>query len=40
MVPDELKEMSSISSFKKATKEWYPRNCRLCKRYIGTIGFI
>ena len=27
MVPSELKEMSSISSFKKAIKEWYPSNC-------------
>ena len=27
MIPSELKEMSSISSFKKAIKEWCPRNC-------------
>ena len=27
MVPSELKEISSISSFKKAIKEWYPSNC-------------
>ena len=34
MVSSELKEMSSISSFKKAIKAWYPINCpcRLCKR--------
>ena len=33
MAPSELKEMSSISSFKKAIMVWYPRNClcRLCK---------
>ena len=42
MVPSELKEMSSISSFKKQIKEWHPSNCpcRLCKRYLGNIGFI
>ena len=42
MVPSELKEMSSISYFKKAIKEWYPSNCprRLCKRYLENIGFI
>ena len=42
MVPSELKEMSSISYFKKAIKEWYPNNCprRLCKRYLGNISFI
>ena len=28
MVPSELKEISSISSFKKAIKEWYPSNCQ------------
>ena len=42
MVPSELKEMSSISSFKKAIKEWYPSNLpgRLCKSYLENIGFI
>ena len=40
MVPSELQEMLSISSFKKAIKEWHPSNCpcRLCKRYLGNIG--
>ena len=34
-VPSELKAMSSISSFKKAIKEWYPGDCAssLCKTY-------
>ena len=42
MVPSELRETSSRSSFKKAIKEWYPSNCscRLCKRHLGNIGFI
>ena len=42
MVSSKLKEISSISSFKKAIKEWYPRNClcRLCKSYWGSTGFI
>ena len=34
-VPSELMAMSSISSFKKVIKEWYPSNCSssLCKTY-------
>ena len=42
MVPSESNEMSSISSFKKVIKDWYPSNCpcRLWKRYLGNIGFI
>ena len=39
MVLDELKEMSSISSFKKAIKKWYPRNCWLCKRLSRNYWF-
>ena len=40
MVPSELKEMSSISTFKIAIKEWCSRNCpcRLWKKYLGNIG--
>ena len=42
MVSSELKEMSSISYFKKAIKEWYPSNCpyTLCKKYLANIAFI
>ena len=36
LVPKEIKELSSLSAFKKAIKKWKPQNCpcRLCKKYI------
>ena len=42
LVPKELKELSSLSAFKKAIKKWKPQNCpcRLCKKYIQNLGFI
>ena len=42
MVPSKLKEISSMSCFKQAIKEWYARNCpcRLCRRYLGNIKHI
>ena len=42
MVPSDLKDIPSLSAFKKAIKEWRPVNCpcRLCKRYVGNIGFL
>ena len=42
LVPKELKELSSLSAFKKAIKNWKPKNCpcRLCKKYIQNLGFI
>ena len=42
LVPKELKELSSLSAFKKAIKKWKPQNCpsRLCKKYIQNLRFI
>ena len=42
LVPKELKELSSLSAFKKAIKKGKPQNCpcRLCKKYIQNLGFI
>ena len=42
MVPSELKKISSINTFKNAIEQWCPRNCpcRICKRYLGNIGYI
>ena len=39
LVPKELKELSSLSAFKKAIKKWKPQNCscRLCKKYIQNL---
>ena len=41
-VPDNLKSITSLSSFKKQIKKWNPENfpCRLCKTYIQHVGFI
>ena len=42
LVPSEVKEVSSINSFKKSIKDWYPSNCpcRLCKTDLANISFI
>ena len=41
LVPDRLKEVNSISSFKNEIKRWKPEisPCRLCKTYILRVGF-
>ena len=41
-VPDRLKELNSLTSFKKEIKKWIPVNCpcRLCRTYIQNLGFI
>ena len=42
LVPDRLKELKSISSFKNEIKRWQPEfcPCRLCKTYIPRVGFL
>ena len=42
LVPNKLKELSNINSFKKEIKKWKPENCpcRLCRTYIRNVGFI
>ena len=42
LVPDKLKELNSISSFKNEIKRWQPEICpsRLCKTYILRVGFL
>ena len=42
LVPEELKELLSLSAFKIAIKKWKPQNCpcRLFKKYIQNLGFI
>ena len=42
IVPNELKEETSLNAFKKLIKKWQPENCpcRLCKSYIQNPGFI
>ena len=42
IVPLEIKQSKSLIEFKNRIKQWNPINCpcRLCKVYIGQVGFI
>ena len=38
----EFKDLDTVSAFKTVIRKWKPNNysCRLCKTYIGNVGFI
>ena len=42
IVPDNIKESSSLMEFKSKIRKWEPKGCtcRLCKVYINNLGFI
>ena len=42
ILPEELKAIETLESFKKEIKKWNPENCpcRLCKVFIEKVGFI
>ena len=42
LVPNEIKAVESLASFKSATKKWKTTECpcRLCKTYIPQVGFV
>ena len=42
LLPENLKEMNSLSQFKRNIKHWICRDCpcRLCKVYIQNLGFL
>ena len=42
IIPPEIKNTSSLSSFKYNIKRWKPEGClcRLCKEYIPSLGFL
>ena len=42
MVPENIKQSSSLIEFKKNIRKWVPENCkcRLCTEYIPELGFI
>ena len=42
LVPNELKDIGNLATFKKAIKKWSSEKCpcRLCKDYIRNDGFI
>ena len=41
ILPREIKQQTSLNSFKKSVKNWKPQDCpyRLCKVYINGVGF-
>ena len=42
IIPMEIKECNSLNEFKSKIRKWKPRQCpcRMCKTYIGGVGFI
>ena len=42
IVPNELKHAESLHIFKDKIKTWTTEKCpcRLCKKYVGNVGFI
>ena len=42
LVPNEIKAVESLASFKSAIKKWRTTecSCRLCKTYIPQVGFV
>ena len=42
IIPVDLKQIITLSQFKKKIKLWVPKNCpcKLCKDYIQGIGYI
>ena len=42
LVPYEIKESESLNGFKFKIKRWVPEGCpcRICKIYLGQVGFI
>ena len=42
LVPENLKQSTSINIFKRGIKRWNPSNCpcRLCRVYVQNVGFI
>ena len=42
LVPNEIKAVESLASFKSAIKKWKTTECpcRLCKTYIPQVGFV
>ena len=41
-VPDHMKDLKTLSTFKNQIKKWIPKDCpcRLCKVYVAQVGFL
>ena len=42
ILPEYLKEIGNLETFKTLVKQWYPINCpcRCCKIFVADVGFI
>ena len=42
LIPEEIKNISSLELFKRKIKEWCPKNCpcKLCKLYVQGVGYV
>ena len=42
ILPDEIKQQTSLNSFKKSVTKWKPKDCpcRLCKVSANGVGFL
>ena len=42
ILPDKLKNATSLEAFKIQIKKWKPQNCpcRLCRVYVQNVGFV
>ena len=41
MLPEELKECTSLEEFKESIKHWIPDcNCNICKNYVKGLGYV
>ena len=42
MIPDDIKNVTSLNEFKTKIKQWQPKNytCCLHKTYVNGIGFV
>lgn len=42
IIPENIKKLESLNSFKKEIKKWKPNEwyCRLRKTYIGNVAFL
>ena len=42
IIPDEIREFSSVETFRQKTKLWKPNSCpcRIYKKYIANSGFV
>ena len=42
LIPDQIKQVESVTEFKNAIKNWIPDSCpcRLCRDYIAGVGYV